>query len=138
MFERAGQVNARFAGGSRRQAEIIAALRHPGLAEDEINVIDRVEPGHWEQPVVPPGIVARLRARLGGTPAAEVTPPPSDLLILVHLQRSEALAEPVQEVFRRFQATRVNYYPPSRVPTRVFGADGAPPPPTRSEDRARG
>ena len=125
MFERAGQVNASFAGGSSRPAEIVAALRQTGLTAEEIHVIDRVDAGHWQAPVARPGFLTRLRARFGATPAAAGTPPPSDLLILVHLRQSEALAEPVQEVFRRFQATRVNYYPPSRVPTRVFGADGA-------------
>ncbi len=127
MFERAGQVNATFAGGSPRQAEIVAALHELGLTEEEINVIGRVDAGHWQAPVARPGFLTRLRARFGATPAAAGTPPPSDLLILVHLRQSEALAEPVQEVFRRFGATRVSYYPPGQVPARAFGDPDAAP-----------
>ena len=49
MFERAGQVNASFAGGSSRPAEIVAALRQTGLTAEEIHVIDRVDAGHWAE-----------------------------------------------------------------------------------------
>lgn len=124
MFDRAGQVNASFAGGSSRQAEIVAALRQVGLAEEEINVIERADAGHWQEPVAPRGLLARLMARFGGKAATAATPPPADLLILVHLRQNEALAEPVQEVFRRFQATRVSYYPPGQVPTSAIDNRG--------------
>ena len=45
MFERAAQVNARFKGGSSRQAESVAALHEVGVPDERINVIKWADPG---------------------------------------------------------------------------------------------
>src|SRR5207247_7962076 len=47
MFDRAAQVNARFAGGSSRQAEVVDALHELGLGEGQITVIERADTGEW-------------------------------------------------------------------------------------------
>src|SRR5215218_5687101 len=59
MFERAAQVNARFEGGSSRQAEIVAALHELGVPDERINVIARADPGDWQEPAAAPGLLAR-------------------------------------------------------------------------------
>jgi len=123
MFDRAAQVNARFAGGSSRQAEVVDALHELGLGEGHITVIERADTGEWREPASAPGWFARLLGRRAGGAAAAAAAP--DLLILVHLGQDDTLSGPVQDVFRRFGATRVDHYPPSRVATRVFGAGGA-------------
>ena len=135
MFDRAAQVNARFEGGSPRQAEVVAALRELGLAEGQINVIERADAGDWQEAAAP-GWFARLRGMLGREPDVVAALPPN-LLILVHLGRDEALAGQVQDLFRRFGATSVEHFAPSRVPTRVFGAEG-PVPPAEVEDQPGG
>src|SRR6266542_2037919 len=99
MFDRSAQVNARFAGGSPRLAEVVAALRALGLGEEQINVIERADPGEWQEPAAP-GWVERLKGRLGYEPAVVAALPPN-LLILVHLGGDEALAGEVQDLFRR-------------------------------------
>ena len=124
MFDRAAQVNARFAGGSSRQAEVVDALHELGLGEGHITVIERADTGEWREPASAPGWFARLLGRRGGERDTVAAPTP-DLLILVHLGQDDTLSGPVQDVFRRFGATRVDHYPPSRVATRVFGAGGA-------------
>jgi len=123
MFDRAAQVNARFAGGSSRQAEVVDALHELGLGEGHITVIERADTGEWREPASAPGWFARLLGRRGAGVAPAAAAP--DLLILVHLGQDDTLSGPVQDVFRRFGATRVDHYPPSRVATRVFGAGGA-------------
>ena len=128
MFERAAQVNARFEGGSSRQAEIVAALHELGLSDGQINVIERADPGEWREPAAAPGVLARLKGLFGGERDAGPPPAPPALLILVHLGQDDTLSGPVQDVFRRFGAARVDHYAPSRVATRVFGAEGAVPP----------
>ena len=115
MFERAAQVNARFEGGSPRQAEVVAALRALGLGEEQINVIERADPGEWREPAAP-GWVERLKGLLGREPEVVAALPPN-LLILVHLGGDEALAGEVQDLFRRFGATRGGYYPAGRIAT---------------------
>src|SRR5690349_12591562 len=101
MFERAAQVNANFPGGSSRRAEIVAALRDLGLGEGQITVIARAAPEH--RSAAAPGWFARLTGRRGTVPDSAAVPIP-DLHILVHLGPDAALAESVQEVFRRFGA----------------------------------
>ena len=128
MFERAAQVNARFEGGSSRQAEIVAALHEVGVPDERINVIERADPGDWRAAAAPPGLVARLLGRFGGGRDAGPAAPTPALLILVHLGQDDSLSGPVQDVFRRFGATSVEHFAPSRVPTRVFGAEGTVPP----------
>ena len=119
MFERGAQVNAKFAGGSSRQGEMVAALRALGLGADHITVIARADPGDWQQPASP-GLFARLRGRLSG-PAAGGPLPPADTLLMVHLDRDEALAGPVQDLFRRFGATTVEFHPAGRIATHDIG-----------------
>ena len=118
MFDRAAQVNATFTGGLPRHAELVAELRALGLREDQVNVIARADKGNWQQDA-PPGLLARWRGR--GGPAAEA---PADLLVLVHLGQDDTLAAPVQDLFRRFGAVTVGYYPAGHVPTRNI-AEGA-------------
>ena len=54
MFDRAAQVNARFAGGSSRQAEVVDALHELGLGEGQITVIERADTGEWRGPAAAP------------------------------------------------------------------------------------
>ena len=125
MFERAAQVNARFEGGTPRQAEVVAALRALGLEEEQINVIERADPGDW-QVAAAPGWVERLKGRLGFEPDVVAELPPN-LLILVHLGGDEALAGAVQDLFRRFGATRVGHYPAGTIATHSLeDRDAAP------------
>ncbi len=125
MFDRAAQVNARFAGGSPRQAEVVAALRELGLAEEQINVIERADAGDWQEAAAP-GWFARLRSLLGREPDVVAALPPN-LLILVHLGRDEALAGAVQDLFRRFGATQVDHYPGGKIATHSLeDRDAAP------------
>ncbi len=116
MFDRAAQVNATFTGGLPRQAELVAELRALGLREDQVHVIERADKGNWQQDA-PPGLWARWQGR--GGPAAEA---PADLLVLVHLGKDDALAGPVQDLFRRFGAASVGYYPAAHIPTRNISA----------------
>ena len=127
MFERAAQVNARFAGGSSRQAEIVEALHELGVPDERINVIERADPGDWQEAAAKPGVLARLLGRFGGERGPSPAAPTPALLILVHLGQDDTLSGPVQDVFRRFGATSVEHFAPSRVPTRVFGATGTSP-----------
>ena len=128
MFERAAQVNARFEGGSSRQAEIVAALHELGVPDERINVIERADAGDWREPAAAPGLFARLKGMFGGGRDAGPAAPTPALLILVHLGQDDSLSGPVQDVFRRLGATSVEHFAPSRVPTRVFGAEGPVPP----------
>ena len=128
MFERAAQVNARFEGGSSRQAEIVEALHELGVPDERINVIERADPGDWREAAAAPGLFARLKGMFGGGPDAAPAAPTPALLILVHLGQDDSLSGPVEDVFRRFGATSVEHFAPSRVPTRVFGAAGPVPP----------
>ena len=132
MFERAAQVNARFAEGAGPQAAIVAALRALGLGEEQINVIERADPGEWQERVAR-GRFARLRGLLGGAPHLVAAPPPPAMYILVHLGRDDALAGEVQAVFRRFGATQVEHYTPGPIATRAFGGRGA----SSAEDAAQ-
>jgi hypothetical protein len=125
MFERAAQVNARFEGGSGRQAEIVEALHELGVPDERINVIERADPGDWREPAAKPGMLARLMGRFGGERGPAPAAPTPALLILVHLGQDDTLSGPVQDVFHRFGATSVEHFAPSRLPTRAFGAAGA-------------
>lgn len=123
---RPAQVNACFEGGSSRTAEIVAGLREAGLTDEQITVIDRPDPEDAHVPTEEMGFVERLKALFGGKDAGDTDEKRYDLLILVHLGEQERLAESVQEVFRRFDAARVNYYPSAEPNMRVLGgADAA-------------
>ncbi|HEX5503728.1 MAG TPA: hypothetical protein VFW96_13980 [Thermomicrobiales bacterium] len=115
MFDRAAQVNGYFAGGSARQAELLAALRELGLAEGQFTVIERAAPS---APPPPParGVLARWRGRAGVVRDAGAPTAPPDLTVMAYLGQDAARADGVQELFHRFGATRVNYYPPGAAP----------------------
>ena len=119
MFERAAQVNARFAAGTCRPREVVAALEELGLTTDQITVLERPTPA---APPAASGWGGRLRGVFGVRPAA--TPAPSaapDLQITVHMGQDAALIEPVREVFRRFGAAGIEHFDPTHSANRAFG-----------------
>lgn len=122
MFDRAAQVNGYFAGGSPRQAELLAALGELGLTEGQLTVIERAAPGAPPPPAR--GFLARWRGRADAGRAAATPPAPADLTVMAYLGPDAARAEDVQELFRSFGATRVNYYPAGAA--RVADAAAAP------------
>lgn len=122
MFERASQVNARFAAGSCQPREVVAALEELGLTTSQITVLERAAPAPGLAVTARPSIMARLRGlragQQGETPRQ--TPAP-DLQIIVHMGQDDTLAGPVQEVFRRFGAAGVEHFSPTHSPHRAFG-----------------
>ena len=118
MFERAAQVNARFAGGSVRQEEVVAALHEAGVQAGQVSVIARADSGASHAPPEARGWLARLKGVLGAGGEIAAAPVP-DLLVLVHLGRDDTLAGAVEDVLRRFGAAQVEHFSPGRVPTRV-------------------
>jgi len=123
MFDRAGQVNARFAGESFQLEAITQALLALGLQERQITSVKRADPGGWQQ-AEEPGLLQRLLRRFGGTREAAVAPVP-DALMMVYLTGESGIAERVQAVFHDFGATRVDYYPAGQVATSSLEKDGA-------------
>jgi hypothetical protein len=120
---RPAQVNACFEGGSSRAAEIVAALRGVGLAKDEITVIDRPDPEDVTVETVDRGggFFDRIKALFGAEDERDEGERAYDLLILAHLGERDDLAGPVREVFERFDAARVNYYPAAEADMRRLG-----------------
>jgi hypothetical protein len=118
---RPAQVNACFEGGSSRMNEIVSALRGVGLRENQITVIDRPDPEDTKVATEEPSFLDRIKSLFGGDKDNDAEHHNYDLLILAHLGQDEALADPVQEVFRRFDAARVNYYPPAEAAMHVLG-----------------
>lgn len=139
MFDDGAQVTARFPGGLIEEAEVVAALRRLGLAEEQITVIERGAPGEpgeaqirqaklvggqvkrhmvGRQEELAPGLFGRLQELFDG----ESDRGPA-LTALVRLGRDEALAVPVQEMLRRLGAGRVRYYPPTQ-PGAIVIEDG--------------
>ena len=119
---RPAQVNACFEGGSSRTNEIVSALRGVGLRENQITVIDRPDPEDTKVATEEPSFLDRIKSLFGGGDKDNDAEHHNyDLLILAHLGQDEALAGPVQEVFRRFDAARVNYYPPAEAEMHVLG-----------------
>lgn len=130
MFDRSdarrpAQVNACFEGGTSRRDEIVAALRQAGLNDTQITVIDRPDPDDTKIATSELGFFDRLKEMFSGDQDREQETHRYDLLILVHLGDKEALAGPVQEVFKRFDAARVNFYPVAEAEMHVLGG-GAP------------
>jgi hypothetical protein len=123
MFDRAGQVNARFPGESFQGDAITQALLALGLQSRQITSVKRADPGDWRQPEEP-GLLLRLLRRFGGAREAVAAPTP-DALVMVHLTGDSDLAEPVQAVLRDFGATRVDYYPAGKIATSSLDTDGA-------------
>lgn len=122
---RPAQVNACFEGGSSRQGEIVAALREVGLDENQITVIDRPEQDETKIATEEPSFLERIKRIFGGGDDDAEEHKRYDLLILAHLGDNEALAGPVQEVFQRFNASRVNFYPMAEADLRVLGGTNA-------------
>lgn len=130
MFDRSdarrpAQVNACFEGGASRRDEIVAALRQAGLNDSQITVIDRPDPDDTKVATSELGFFDRLKEMFSGDKDREQETHRYDLLILVHLGDEVALAGPVQEVFKRFDAARVNFYPVAEAEMHVLGG-GAP------------
>jgi hypothetical protein len=123
MFDRAGQVNARFPGESFRGEAITQALLALGLQERQIANVKRADPGDWQQ-AEEPGLLLRLLRRFGGSREAVAAPTP-DALMMVYLTGESDLAGRVQAVFHDFGATRVDYYPAGQVATSSLEKDGA-------------
>ncbi len=122
---RPAQVNACFEGGSSQRDEIIAALRATGLRDNQVTVIDRPDPEDSDVALVEPSFLDRIKALFGkGDDGDDEAHKRYDLLILVHLGNDEALAGPVQDVFKRFNAARVNYYPVAEVEMHALGQGG--------------
>lgn len=133
IARRPAQVNACFEGGSSRRDEIIAALRQAGLEERQITVIDRPDPEDVKVETTEPTFLERIKSLFGGDDDKDEEQRDYDLLILAHLGDDEALAGPVQEVFQRFDAARVNYYPATEPEMHVLGGGETPaelPPPS--------
>ena len=110
MMERAGQVNARFAGGSLPAEQVTQALLALGLEERQITIVKRADPGDWREPEAEAGLLSRLLQRFVGRGEAAAAPTP-DALLMVYLSQGSGIAEQVQETLRGFGATRVDYYP---------------------------
>jgi hypothetical protein len=117
MFDRTAQVNARFAGGASESAAVVAALHKLGLGAAQIRVVEHADPGTWHEPAPAQGWLTRLKGRFGSALPVNAASPPPDLLILVYLGQDDTLAEPVQAVFRRFDAAQIDYYPAGKVAT---------------------
>ncbi len=128
MFERAAQVNARFAANTCRPREVVAALEGLGLTTDQITVLERPAPPAPPAPPAASGWGGRVRGVFGARPAATPAPPAApELQITVHMGQDEALIEPVREVFRRFGAAGIEHFAATHSANRAFGPGGPPP-----------
>lgn len=120
--QRPAQVNACFAGGSDRIQEIVGALRQTGLSDDRITVIERAMPEKTDiDHEHDGGFLDRLKSLFGGGDHDDAEHHSYDTIVMAHLGHDEHLAGPVREVFGRFGAARVNYYPPANVEMHVLG-----------------
>lgn len=112
-FERAAQVNARFAASSFPRAAIVAALHELGLADRQVTILDRPLVPVYKAPVTP-GVATRLRGLFGGKVAGSVVVVPAqDVQIMVHLGQDDRLAAQVQELFQRAGAASVEHFAPT-------------------------
>jgi hypothetical protein len=117
---RPAQVNACFSGGSSQRDAIVAALREVGVPDEHITVIDRPEPEDTVIEAAEPGLLDHIKHLFGGDDEDQEARH-YDLYILAHLGQDEALAAPVQEVFKRFNAADIRYYPSARPNMDVLG-----------------
>ena len=124
MFERAAQVNARFAAGSCQSDEVVTALEGLGLKSSQITVLSR--PAAVAAPATAgSGWLGRLKGALGGGQAATGAPAAApDLQIIVHMGQDSTLIEPVRELFQRFGATGIEHFAATNSPNRAFGPTG--------------
>lgn len=120
MFDRMAQVNATFTVGTLQRDELVRALVEAGLSEQQITVIDKVDAGDWREKAAAPGFLARLFGR--GAVATE-TEAPATMVVMAHLGTDESHAEQVEEIFRRFGATKVDCYAAGRIQTHSQGQD---------------
>ena len=123
MFDRAGQVNARFAGESFQEQALRQALLALGLQEQQITSVKRADAGDWQR-AEEPGLLQRLLRRFGGTREMVAAPVP-DALMMIYLTGESGMAERVQAVLHDFGATRVDYYPAGQIATSSLDKDGA-------------
>ena len=122
---RPAQVNACFEGGTSQRDQIVAALKGVGLQDNQITVIDRPDPEDTDIALEEPGFLDRIKALFGkGDTSDDEEHKNYDLLILAHLGNDDELAGPVQDVFKRFNAARVNYYPVAEVEMHALGEGG--------------
>jgi len=112
-FERAAQVNARFAATSFPRAAIVAALHELGLEDQQFTILDRPLVSMYQAPVTP-GLVTRLRGLFAGKSASvAAVAPAQDVQIMVHMGQDDRLAAQVQELFQRSGAASVEYFAPT-------------------------
>jgi hypothetical protein len=118
---RPAQVNACFRNGLDREVDIVAALREVGLSDDRITLSEHPGPED-ESPRVDDtgGFFAHLKELFGAERTGEERHP-YDLIVIAHLGDDEALAQPVEEVFKRFDAAEVSYYAPMAPTMRPLG-----------------
>ena len=125
MFERAAQVNARFAAGCDKSNEIVTALEGLGLKSSQITVLSRSASAAVSAPAAL-GWLGRVKGMFGGGQAATVAPTAApDLQIIVHMGQDGALIEPVRKLFTRFGATGIEHLAATNSPNRAFGPAGA-------------
>lgn len=127
MFERAAQVNARFAAGTCKSDDVITALEGLGLKSSQITVLSRPAAAAAAAPAAA-GWLGRLKGMFGGGAAATVAPTAApDLQIIVHMGQDGTLIEPVREIFQRFGASGIEDFAATHSPNRSFGPAGAGP-----------
>lgn len=122
MFERAAQVNARFAAGSCKPQDVVAALEELGLTRQQITVLSRTAA---VPAPVSTGFMQRLMGRFKNEPPVTAATEP-DWQVVVHMGQDAALSEPVQALFHRFGAVSVENFAASNSPNRAFGPGSGP------------
>ena len=124
MFERAAQVNARFAAGTCKSDDVVTALEGLGLKSSQITVLAR--PAPVAAPVAASaGWLGKVKGIFGGPAAVVAAPAAPDLQIIVHMGQDGTLIEPVRELFKKFGASGVEHFAPTHSPNRAFGPAGA-------------
>lgn len=119
---RPAQVNACFRDGLSREVDIVTALREVGLTDDRITLSEHPGP-EAESPRMDDdsgGFFAHLKELFGADHTGEERHP-YDLIVIAHLGDDEALAQPVEEIFKRFDAAEVSYYAPMAPTMRPLG-----------------
>ncbi|HEX5503071.1 MAG TPA: hypothetical protein VFW96_10645 [Thermomicrobiales bacterium] len=118
---RPAQVNACFRDGLKREVDIVTALREVGLSDDRITLSERPGPED-ESPRMDDtgGFLGRLKELFTADHTGEERHP-YDLIVIAHLGDDEALAQPVEEVFKRFDAAEISYYAPMTPTMRPLG-----------------
>jgi len=124
MFERAAQVNARFAAGTCKSDEVVTALEGIGLKRSQITVLSR--PATVATPAAASsGWLDKVKGMFGGQAAVVAPTMAPDLQIIVHMGQDGALSEPVRELFKKFGASGIEHFAATHSPNRAFGPAGA-------------